>query len=145
MPVSQPLLDFFDFPDGTALKLCSVFLKASVFQYSTCQAFSLLASFTVSPGRPQRLVPALFPGFTCRIMTPVFSAGKLSSDVGLVLPTPKRWKRLVLSGSMEPRGVVDAPPHLFFDQGSVDTVVSNTSDLLPHGKAVGRFQSRGAP
>ena len=39
--------------------------------------------------------------------------GKRSGDIGLVLPTPKRWKRLVLPGFGEHRDARDAPPHLF--------------------------------
>ena len=30
-----------------------------------------------------------------------------------LLPTPKRWKRLILPGSGEPRDEVGAPPSLF--------------------------------
>ena len=64
MPVIQAILDFFGYPVGAALKLFSGTLKLRYSSTSPLPGVFPLGPSSVSPGRPQRLVPALLPGFT---------------------------------------------------------------------------------
>ena len=113
--------------------------EGSLFQYTLCLAFHLLASSRLSPEVGTNTVsrihlldhdPSLSrPVKRLRICGKV-SACKLSSDCVLVLPTPERWKRLIPPGSGERR-----------DEVLVDALVSWRQRLVAAGKAQDAFRS----
>ena len=111
---------------------------------------SLFFGHKITSGWSAELVVTLFPRMfipdqhldvarsvkRCRI-TGNFPAGKRSRPEPVCsLPTPKRWKRLILPGSVQPRVHL---PKFFLALGLVDLRVLDVGDLWLQGEASENF------